>query len=140
MGSKRNSGTYQTISPHRPVRCRHCGEDHSSSSCPLDDIDFIDEDSSILDEELTEEERALLRELESPPEANPPYYDSETRTVTGVIRIMKQHGNDAGAELVEEMEKVAKSTRQLHRVIRKKTGKFETEDLERLQILKKDKK
>lgn len=55
-------------------------------------------------------------------------YGTEQRTITGVMRILRETGNEEGAELLQQMDEVAKTTRQLCKTTKRKRRQLSSEE------------
>lgn len=109
--------------------CKICDSlDHCAKDCPITEESRFKEDiSDFLDsgEELSDTEIALLNELDDEIEEQDGkpvvQYGTEKKTITGVMRIMREEGREEGAELLEEMQRVARDTQRLVRITKKRT-------------------
>lgn len=129
MAKPTDSGTtYHFVTPSviRKIKKVYCDICENNTHRTEDCIFNTKEEFSQLMEEAGEDSSEDLEELELPEEVpGVVEYGSVRRTITGVMRIMVERGHDEGAELVEEMDKVAKKThRFLKMVEKKKTGAF----------------
>lgn len=122
----RNSSTeYYIVRPgvkKKRVYCTICENDtHSTENCIFRDKEefakLLEEADQV--EELTpENEVEVLNEMDS----KGLEYNGVRRTITGVMKIMVAQGNDEGAELLEEMDKVSKQTKRYLELAKKKSN------------------
>jgi response regulator of citrate/malate metabolism len=83
-------------------------------------LDFLSDTEDLSQEEMD----ALLQELDDEVEDESLIpHGSERKTITGVVKVMKEEGRQEGAELLEEMRKVAKQTGKLKKVVKRKAKK-----------------
>jgi hypothetical protein len=117
----------------KALYCELCGgKTHTKVDCIFDEeLDF--------EEAEDDTEADLDAEFLNEPEVDSSTvvaYGTEKHTITGVIRVMRETGNEEGAELLQQMDEVAKTTRKLYKATKKKTGRFSAEDVEDLEKTK----